>query len=452
MTAFGAVIVLSHPAMAGTTGTLSGHVLDSLSQTPVQAVSVTAASPSQTETTTTDASGAYSFASLAPDTYTVTASKTGYETASQPGISVLADQTQTYTIVLKKTATVLGTVRVVGTQTGLVHGGVSSDVYSITGATAQAANALGGSGNLNNAYSQMAAVPGVNSVQGQQGWYQPIYIRGGDLDQVGWEFDGIPVNRTYDNAPQTFLSNLGQQQLEVYTGGTSANADASGISGYVNQVIERGTAPDSQTLDLGAGGPAQYNKIGLELSGATPNNKFSYYVGSSVVDQGYRYIDNFNGASYINQGYFYPINTTYFGAPTNEFTTGNAYGIADTQDHENVANFHLKVGASDDLQLLYTTSYLYMDYYSSQNDLGGTSFLTQDGAAVNFADQDVYAGPLFQAPNPADVVPYLFPSTPHAFGALIPPNMRDTNTNSDSISKLQYQHDFSPSSYLRVFG
>jgi len=243
---------------------LSGHVVDSTTQAPVAGARVTAASPSQTVTTTTDASGSYAFVSLSPDTYTVTADKAGYDTAAQPGVSVFANQTHSLTIVLKKTASVLGIVKVVGTQTGLVKAGVTSNVYSVSGAAGQAATALGGTGNLNTAYSQMASVPGVSAVQGQQGWYQPIYIRGGDLDQVGWEFDGIPVNRTYDNAPQTFLSNLGQQELQVYTGGTSPNADASGIAGYVNQVIKRGTSPGFQVLDLGVGGPAYYNKASFE--------------------------------------------------------------------------------------------------------------------------------------------------------------------------------------------
>lgn len=447
-----AVILISAPAFAGTTGTISGHVVDSTTQAPVAGASVSVASPSQSESTTTDATGAYAFVSLSPDTYTVTASATGYDPTSLPGVNVLADQSQSLTLIVKKSAAVLGTVKVVGTQSGLVKAGVTSNVYSVTGAAAQAATALGGSGNLNTAYSQMASVPGVSAVQGQQGWYQPIYIRGGDLDQVGWEFDGIPVNRTYDNAPQTFLSNLGQQELQVYTGGTSPNADASGIAGYVNQVIKRGTNPGFQTLDLGIGGPALYNKASFEIGGAGPGQRFSYYMGAAVVSQGYRYIDQFNGASDVNKGFFFPVDTNYFCGCGNFFTTGNAYGIAATQDHENVANFHVRVGSSDDIQLLYMTSYLYMPYYSSQNDLGGRAFLTGAGGSITFPDMNIYGGPVFQTPNPANVGPYLFPGTPHAFGGTIPADMRDTNSNSDAITKLQYQHNFSSSSYLRVFG
>ena len=301
------VVLLSVSAsQAGTTGSLSGRVVDSASQAPLSGVSITVASPSQTEIAVTDAAGRFSFVSLAPDTYAVTAKKDGFDTTSLPGVTVFADQTQTIAVSLVKTVAVLAKINVRATG-GLVRPGTTSDVYSVSGATAGAASAAAGTGNLNQAYSAMAAVPGVTAVQGQQGWYQPVYIRGGDLDQVGWEFDGIPVNRTYDNAPQTFLSNLGQQELQVYTGGTSATADASGISGYVNQVIKRGTTPGFGNVTGGIGGPALYHKASLEAGGATPDHGFSYYVGLAAVDQGFRYLDNSNGGSRVNSGFFMPM-------------------------------------------------------------------------------------------------------------------------------------------------
>src|SRR5690348_13914261 len=89
-----AIVFVWAPALAGTTGTISGHVVDSSTQAPVAGARVTVASPSQTESTTTDAAGAYAFVSLSPDTYAVTATATGYDATSLPGISVLADQSQ----------------------------------------------------------------------------------------------------------------------------------------------------------------------------------------------------------------------------------------------------------------------------------------------------------------------------------------------------------------------
>ena len=461
-----ALLASANAAYAGTTGSLYGHVVDSVSGAPLAGVKVTAVAPSQTASAVTNAAGVFSFVSLGPDTYVVTAQLTGYDVSTLNGVTVQADQTQTIAIPLVKTIAVLGKVNVRAT-TDLIRPGTTSDVYSINATGQQAAATLAGAGNLNQAYSAMASVPGVSAVQGQQGWYQPIYIRGGDLDQVGWEFDGIPVNRTYDNAPQTFLSNLGQQDLQVYTGGTSANADASGIAGYVNQVVKRGTNPGFSTLSLGVGGPTLYNKASIEYGGATPDQRFSYYVGSSAVNQNYRYIDQNNGAG--AGGFFYPINITAFGGPTNAFGPGYLYGISSTADRENIANFHYQIKHSndsntDDVQLLYLTSYLYNEYYSSINDLGGAPYLDPlVFGPPTFQDGLVYNGQEFAAPNSADIMPYKYPSTPHALlwdpatrqllgQQMIPTNLRESNVNNVSVLKLQYQRNISSTSYFRIFG
>ncbi len=79
-------------ALAGTTGGLSGVVTDE-NGAAVSGASITAASPSGSSTTSTDATGHFVFVSLAPDTYTVSAAKTGYMPVSQRGITVFADQT-----------------------------------------------------------------------------------------------------------------------------------------------------------------------------------------------------------------------------------------------------------------------------------------------------------------------------------------------------------------------
>ena len=138
----------------------------------------------------------------------------------------------------------------------LVKAGTTGDVYSINAAGQQAAQGLSGPGSLNNAYGAIASVPGVSLDTGENSWWQTVHIRGGDIDQVGYEFDGIPVNRAYDNAPQTMLSTLGSQEVQVYTGGVPASSDAQGISGYVNQVIKSGTYPGYADASLGVGYPA----------------------------------------------------------------------------------------------------------------------------------------------------------------------------------------------------
>ncbi len=263
------------PAAAGTTGALVGRVVDAASGAPLAAAKVSVASPSEVASATTDAGGSYRFLSLAPDSYTVSVTAQGYEPATINGVTVLADQSRSLPIPMQKALQTIGQVRA-RTATALVRPGTTSDVYSVNSAGAEAANGLSGPGSLGNSYSAIASVPGTVVQQGQMGWFQQLSIRGGDIDQVGYELDGIPVNRAYDNAPETLLSSLGQQELQVYTGGTPATSDGQGLSGYVNQVIKTGTYPGFVNLDAAIGGSAFYHRLSFEFGGSTPNRLFTY--------------------------------------------------------------------------------------------------------------------------------------------------------------------------------
>src|SRR5579872_5856082 len=61
-------------AQASTTGTIRGRVIDATTHAPIVGAKVVAQAPTQSETTSTDASGSFTFISLTPDTYTVSAS------------------------------------------------------------------------------------------------------------------------------------------------------------------------------------------------------------------------------------------------------------------------------------------------------------------------------------------------------------------------------------------
>ena len=268
-----ALVAMPLQARAGTTGTLRGRVVDAATHAPIAGAVVTATSPSQTAQSTSDASGAFSFISLAPDTYTVSASKTGYEPLSQPGICIVADQSANATLPLQKALKTIARTTSRSAQS-LVHSGVTSDVYSVNAAGQKAASTLNGSGSLTQAYGAIASAPGVNIPSNQQGWYQSVYIRGGDVDQVAYEFDGIPMTRQSDLAPIGTLTSLGNQEVQVYTGGTPATSNSSGLAGYINQVIKTGTFPGYATADFGIGGPAFYHQATVEVGGRDPRPAF----------------------------------------------------------------------------------------------------------------------------------------------------------------------------------
>jgi len=196
--------------LAGTTGALNG-VVSSNDGTPLAGVKVTASSPSESVSTISSSTGNFSFVSLVPDTYDVTASKDGYDTTSQPGVSVFADNTQGVKIQMQPSTKVLGHITTTAAS-ALVKAGTTSDVYSVSRTTQAKVSSLGGGGSLDAAYGAIAATPGVVVPAGQMGWFQTIHIRGGDFDQVGYEFDGVPVLRSYDNYPTSTASALGQQE------------------------------------------------------------------------------------------------------------------------------------------------------------------------------------------------------------------------------------------------
>ena len=294
-------------ALAGTTGTLSGTATDATSNAPLAGATVTAASPSQVATTKTDASGHFAFLNLTPDTYTVSLEFNGYESSATSGITVVADNTRVLTLTASKTLKTIGTVRTRAAG-NLVRPGTTADVYSINAVQQSKESAAGGGGTQNSAFSALSTVPGVSVAPGQSGYIgagATLSIRGGDYDQIGYEIDGVPVNRAFDNYPSGPTSSLGQQELQVYTGAPPASASSQGISGYVNQVIKSGTSPGFFLVDAGIGGPAFYHKLSAELGGETDNKRFSYYVGLGGYNQDFRYIDQFNGQG-VSQQYGIP--------------------------------------------------------------------------------------------------------------------------------------------------
>ena len=280
-----AMLVQGTWVLAGTTGTISGTVIDTATKQPLGGAKISASSPSQSASVTADSQGHYTFLSLAPDTYVLSVEYSGYDSVLLSGVTVQADQVRVVPLNLSKSLKTIATVHNQSVA-ALVKPGTTSDVYSITAAQQEKLAAVGGGGNLNSAWSAIATVPGVFVMPGQSGYIgagPSISIRGGDYDQIGYEIDGVPVNRAFDNYPSGPASSLGQGELQVYTGGGPANAEANGISGFINQVIRTGSYPGFSNVDLGIGGPAYYHKASFEFGGASPTTTFPTTSASAAT-------------------------------------------------------------------------------------------------------------------------------------------------------------------------
>ncbi|HEY8296816.1 MAG TPA: carboxypeptidase regulatory-like domain-containing protein, partial [Candidatus Baltobacteraceae bacterium] len=427
-------------ALAGTTGGIGGTLTDSTSGKPVANATVTAQSLSQTAKATTDGSGHFTFLALTPDTYTLSAEKEGYTPVSVTGVTVFADQSQTVAIqtrpALKTIANV--TSRAVGS---LVKSGTTADIYSVNATTQQVVAGSGGGFNLNSAYSAVYAQPGVTSSIGNYGWGQVFYIRGSAYSQIGYEFDGVPVNRAFDNYQANSLASLGQQELQVYTGGSPSGSSSATLGGFINQVIKTGTYPGFGLLKGGLGSPGFYHGLTAEAGGANPARTFSYYVGLMGFNQHFPY-GNFqnqnnidpsgqssyglvadnesatlggaltcginagcpDGGNFANQflngpfpacnnatgtpiGYSAATPGVFNGACRGYGPFGNGY-LGDEFERDNVVNLHFAIphkkdGGRDDLQLLFDNSSQYQINDSSINDNGGLALI--NGQVLPFA-------------------------------------------------------------------
>jgi len=444
--------------LAGTTGSITGTVTDKATNAPIAGAKVTAASPSQVASTTTDASGHYGLLSLAPDTYTLSVDKSGYQATSLAGVTVQSDQNAVITLPTNKELRTIA--RTTARSSGsLVRAGVTTDVYNLTPAQQAAAAPLGGGNNLNSAYSAIQAAPGVLvPISDSPGWGQSINIRGGDYTQTGNEVDGVPINRAFDQYSTSPLSNLGNAEVQVYTGNQPSDAQANGLAGFVNQVIKTGTYPGFTNSQLGVGGPGYYHKFSIETGGALKNRNFSYYLGFLGYNQQNRFVDQFNGAgqayrygtiyNYVASGCdgAHPASGCYINGPNAGLNGSlplgpNGYALSPvfwgaipaTSDREGIANFHIAVphahdGLKDDVQLLYNTG----ETYNTPNDSLG-SFNQILGNVVN-GTVGPYANDYNpNNPNGANVcpnftgVPVPAGSAPVACGAPVNPVYIDQN-------------------------
>lgn len=490
-------VCLRAVAFAGTTGSITGHVTDADTFSALANVTIEASSPSQSVTTTTDETGHFTFISLLPDRYTILAQKRGYDPTIQQSVSVFADNTRAISLSLKEQLRDIAHVHIQAAA-DLVRPGTGADVYSVDRATAQDAQALGGGGGLNNIYSALASLPGVFVPQGQKGWFQAVYVRGADYDAVGYEYDGVPVNRAFDNYDGATGSNVGQQQLQLYTSGGPASASATGIAGFINQVIRTGTSPGFAGVDAQIGAPAFYHKLGVEAGGASGNRRFSYYAGFSGYNQDYRLVDQFNGGGVAFPYFASPIMTPGFqshgrlaggaapacvnGAPPATlptsialpacytFAPGNLNSTASISDREAVVNLHYAIPhkydtSRDDVQVLANASALDTYAYDSQLDVGTATIQNAFGGPLPWADavsfppgtafgEPVSSIPITNTPLCFKCAVYYFPSSPRnriPFAAL-PLDKRGGQANDAAILKIQYQKSFGSSAYLRLFG
>jgi hypothetical protein len=413
-------IAVPQAALAGTTGTITGTVTDAQTGAPLANVHVTAASPSQTESATTNGAGFYSLQTLTPDTYTVSFQAPGYNPSSEPGIT--AQQDFVYRLDVKLTKEIKTIAKVTSRAAGnLVKPYTGTDVYNVSGAQLNAAT--GGDNLHRTIYEYLNTVPGVTPIGGS--YPAEPSIRGGyDVDN-GYELEGIPITERMTGYFTTNLTDLGISNVEVFTGGLSAANSGNGM-GVINSVIKTGRYPAFGSFAAGLTTGDFNHYLRAEYGGATPNQKFSYYFG----------FDAANSQNQFNNGEVsFPIYTI-------GISSGNPGYIA-TRDFE--ANFHYRPSQKDDIQFFYQNSLF--DDKVTYNLFSGTSaapLLALEPCAGAAADPNTTSGAAGgTAPNGQTCPDGLyFKSIPNGSGNYL--------GHYSGIGKIQWNHIIDPHSSLAL--
>lgn len=323
--AFVAFLAIGAPALAATTGTISGTVVAADTKKPLAGASIVATSPSGNGSATTDNNGFYNLPGLPPDTYTVSITAKGYETINLAGVTLVQDQTITLNQPLAKSLQVIGSVST-RSSSNLVQPNQTADVYVVS---PQQLSAAAGTGGFRTLYDVVQTSAGVTST-GVSG--RPR-IRGSDVGDVAWEYDGIPINDRLTGLFTTNLSLIGTQNLEVYTGGYSAQY-GNAAAGIINSVVKRGTYPAFGSLTVSDVSPSPEHDWVGEYGGATKDGKWSWYVAGDEIN------------SYI------PFANGYEPYILSQALTARDDTNSTIYTRDVVGNFHYRPSTNDDIQFL----------------------------------------------------------------------------------------------------
>jgi hypothetical protein len=310
---------LGRPAYAGSTGNVTGTVTDAKGA-PIAGAHVSAVAPTGSYLSSTDGRGFFSIVNMSPDTYTVTVTADGFDTAISTGENVFQEETLSLKVTLQLQARVLGHVTT-NAKTNLVQPNVTSNTYNVT--AAQMSSILGDSTH-HTLYDVLWRTPGVTSGPTSN---SPI-IRGGTTTEVGWEFEEIPIVDRTVGFYVTELSTTGIGNVEVTTGGLSAQQGGSN-GGIVNMTVKQGTYPAFGDVTTSVGGPAYQHDLEAEYGGASPDNKWTWFFAGSYAND-----DNIYGKS----GQFF-------------FENIEGFDFVNTKD--NIVNLHHHWGASNQNDLQY---------------------------------------------------------------------------------------------------
>ncbi|MCW9064787.1 MAG: carboxypeptidase-like regulatory domain-containing protein, partial [Ignavibacteriaceae bacterium] len=211
------LILFNGLVIAGTTGKISGKVIDAVNGEPLIGANVLIVGT--TLGAATDFDGNYFIINIPPGKYEVKASLVGYNSVITQNVKVSVDQTTKIDFNLREEAVAMGDVVVIATRP-IVQKDLTSTQSNISGEDIA-----------------MLPIEDVQSVVNLQAGVINGHFRGGRIGEVQYLIDGVSANDVFTGEPSLDADINSIQEVQVLTGTFNAEyGDA--LSGVVNQVTK----------------------------------------------------------------------------------------------------------------------------------------------------------------------------------------------------------------------
>jgi len=219
------ILVLALITHAGTTGKITGTVVEKENGKPLYGVNVIVEGTSFG--CATDANGYYAILNVTPGTYDIVFSMIGYSNTKYENIRIRIDQTTTLNAVLKSTILDLGeSITVIGKKS-IVQRDLTSTI-SIVGSEEIRSMPV-------EDFSEVLEIQ-AGVVRGSTG---ELHVRGGRSDEIVYMLDGISITDPYSGGQAIEVENEMIQELQLISGTFNAEYGQA-MSGIVEIVSKEG--------------------------------------------------------------------------------------------------------------------------------------------------------------------------------------------------------------------
>jgi len=287
--AFAGLLLLSSSfAFAAEPGALHGTVRDPLGAIVVGATVELVNGTAIVKTTTTDASGSYSFDAPAAARYRVRALAPTFQSTTSDSV-YLAKSARAELDITLATQTLTQQVSVTATATPTPVAQIGASVTVLTADDYR---------QYTEVQDPLRQIPGLQVTQtGQLGGTSGLSIRGGNPDANKVLIDGVPVNDIGGAVEFANFSTVGLQQIEVLREPNSALYGSDALAGVVSITTAKGITKLPLFTYAGDGG--NFSTFHQEATASGVARQFDYYGGFGRLDSRNNLPnDSFHNATY----------------------------------------------------------------------------------------------------------------------------------------------------------